>query len=161
MSHPTRCKLAADWTADFAAIAKWPHATFTTIHTYSTYECFSLSIVIEPAVKAGLRIWPTVFHGASFDDDKNALVNAIKQHGSGWLVGVSVGNEALRAGYPAKHLAEEIYDIRRTLSALRLSHIPVGMNDNEVRCINLYVELVLSIKHNSANLARSSKQGSH
>ena len=103
---------------------------------------------------AGFGIWPTVFQGSQFNADKAALADAINEFGSQWLVGVSVGNEALRTGYKSEDLATEIWAVRELLENMGIEGVVVGLNDNEV-CAGLEALLKIADVLDIANHTRS------
>lgn len=113
------CKTQADWRAAFEAVKALPNGINTARLFYSN-ECNSLANAVPEALAAGLHILVGVDDKDSdFEAEKGALLDAIEQHGWGWIAAVSVGSESLYRGDigPAS-LAAKIRDVRGMLQAL-------------------------------------------
>jgi glucan endo-1,3-beta-D-glucosidase/glucan 1,3-beta-glucosidase len=126
------CKSTQDWTDEFNAIKSW-NPEFTAIKLFSTTDCSTLANAVPAAKATGLKIWAGVWavDKEKFGREKAGLEQAIRDHGTEWLVGVNVGSESLyRKEIHPGVLAEQIWDVKGMVqTALGASHIPVGSAD--------------------------------
>ena len=125
------CKTTADWTKDFQVMAGLP-GHFTSARLYASSDCNTLQNAVPAAIATGTKLLVGVWteNWQHFDAEKQALLNAIKQHGHDWIISVSVGSEDLyRGDTNANTLAGQIYDVRGMLSTVGGSGIQVGHVD--------------------------------
>jgi len=134
------CKSAADWLASFQRIKQWsdlnagsPKARLNHVKIFTTSDCNALANAIPAAKATGLKIWAGLwtFPEEKFKQEKAALEAAIRQQGTGWLAGVSVGSESMyRKEYPGWKVADMIYDVKGMVQgSLGAPNVPVGTAD--------------------------------
>lgn len=108
------CKSQADWKTAFNTLKGLP-GHFTSVRLYASSDCNTLENAVPAALATGMQILVGVWteDDTHFNNEKQALLTAIQQHGSGWIIAVSVGSEDLYRGNtnPAK-LASQINDVR-------------------------------------------------
>ena len=108
------CKSQADWTTTFNTLKGLP-GYFTSVRLYASSDCNTLENAVPAALATGMQILVGVWteDDTHFNNEKQALLTAIQQHGSDWIIAVSVGSEDLYRGdtNPAK-LASQINDVR-------------------------------------------------
>ncbi|PWW77787.1 Glycoside Hydrolase Family 17 protein [Tuber magnatum] len=126
------CKSTQDWIDEFNKIKSWS-SEFTTVKLFSTSDCWALANAVPAAKATGLKIWAGVWavDRAKFEREKAALEQAIKDHGTDWLVGINVGSESLyRKEIHPGVLTEQIWDVKGMVQiAHGASHIAVGSAD--------------------------------
>ncbi|BFZ65036.1 hypothetical protein YB2330_006199 [Saitoella coloradoensis] len=124
------CKSPSDWGYEMSTIKSWG---FDTLRLYASSDCNTLANAVPAAQAAGVKlmagVWAT--DATHFDTEKQALLGALQQYGSHWLVGVSVGSEDLyRGDVSASQLAQQIYDVRGMVQGPGgASSTPVGHTD--------------------------------
>jgi len=127
-----QCKTQADWEKDFNTMKALPGG-FTSMRVYASSDCNTLANAVPAAINTGGQILASVWtqDEAHFEREKQALLTATQQHGTGWLVAVTVGSEDLyRKETSASRLAEQIYDVRGMLTTVNGgSSIQVGHVD--------------------------------
>jgi glucan endo-1,3-beta-D-glucosidase len=114
------CKTQVDWAKDFSTMAALP-GHFTSARVYASSDCNTLANAVPAALAAGVTILAGVWteDNAHFEAEKAALLAAVRAHGVGWLVAVSVGSEDLyRHEITASSLAQKIYDVRGMMSTV-------------------------------------------
>ncbi|OCL08470.1 glycoside hydrolase family 17 protein [Glonium stellatum] len=108
------CKTQADWQTVFNTLKGLP-GYFTSVRLYASSDCNTLEYAVPAALATGIQILVGVWteDDTHFNNEKQALLTAIQQHGSDWIIAVSVGSEDLYRGdtSPAK-LASQINDVR-------------------------------------------------
>ena len=125
------CKTQADWVADFKNLQALP-GYFSSARLYASSDCNTLANAVPAAISTGISLLVGVWteDATHFNNEKQALLNAIKQYGHDWIVAVSVGSEDLyRGDTNADTLAGQIYDVRGMLSTVGASSIQVGHVD--------------------------------
>jgi len=126
-----QCKSQADWEQDFHLMAKLP-GHFNSARLYASSDCNTLANAVPAAVKTGTKLLVGVWaeDDTHFEAEKQALLEAIQQHGHDWIVAVSVGSEDLyRGDTTASKLATQIYDVRGMIGSLGAGHKKVGHVD--------------------------------
>jgi len=108
------CKSQADWETAFNTLKGLP-GYFTSVRLYASSDCDTLENAVPAALATGSQILVGVWteDDTHYNNEKQALLNAILQHGSSWIIAVSVGSEDLYRGNtsPAT-LASQINDVR-------------------------------------------------
>jgi glucan endo-1,3-beta-D-glucosidase len=107
--------------------------SFSSMRVYASSDCNTLANAVPAAIKTGGQILASVWtqDEGHFEQEKQALLTATQQHGTGWLVAVTVGSEDLyRKETSPSFLAQKIYDVRGMLSTvIGGSNIQVGHVD--------------------------------
>ena len=125
------CKSQADWEADFSNIQALP-GFFSSARLYASSDCNTLANAVPAAIatKTSLLVGVWAEDATHYNNEKQALLAAIKQYGHDWIIAVSVGSEDLyRSDTNADALAQQIYDVRGMLSTVGASSIQVGHVD--------------------------------
>lgn len=125
------CKTQQDWARDFAVLQSLP-GHFTSARLYASSDCNTLAEAVPAAVASGSTLLVGVWteNSAHYEAEKQALVQAVQQHGTGWLIAVSVGSEDLyRGDTDAVTLAGQINDVKNMLHGLGAANIEVGHVD--------------------------------
>lgn len=125
------CRSEADWEFAFNKIAGFP-GNFRNVRLYASSDCNTLVNAVPAAIRTGTTLLVGVWtqNDAHFEAEKQALLQAIQQHGSDWILSVSVGSEDLyREETDASTLAAQINDVRGMLWGLGASGISVGHVD--------------------------------
>lgn len=125
LADGTTCKTPSDYLSAYQTLKSFPNS-INSARLYSSWFCNTLSNALPSAISTDTKLLAGVSL-ANFDNEKGALLAAVKKYGFDWMVGVSVGSEDLYRGTvsPAT-LAEMIYDVRGMLSE-------VSGYSNEVR----------------------------
>ena len=108
------CKTTAQWTTAFNKLKALPQH-FNTVRLYASSDCNTLANAVPAAINTGTKILVGLWteDDAHFQAEKDALEAAINQHGSDWILAVSVGSEDLyRGDTSADKLANQIYDVK-------------------------------------------------
>lgn len=108
------CKSQADWENSFRKLQSLP-GYFTSVRVYSASDCNTLANAVPAALATGSQILVGVWteDDTHFNTEKQALLDAILQHGSSWIIAVTVGSEDLyRGDTTADKLASQINDVR-------------------------------------------------
>jgi len=108
------CKTQAQWNAAFKRLQALP-GHFSSVRIYAASDCNTLVNAVPAAIATGTRLLVGIWteDQAHFAAEKQALINAIKAHGSSWIIAISVGSEDLyRNDTTASTLAGQIYDVR-------------------------------------------------
>jgi glucan endo-1,3-beta-D-glucosidase len=114
------CKTAGQWETAFNKLRRLPQ-DINTVRLYASSDCNTLANAVPAAQKTGTKLLVGVWShdGGHFTAEKNALENAIKQHGHDWILAISVGSETLyRHDNTADYLAQQIYDVRGMVRAM-------------------------------------------
>jgi len=125
------CRSEADWEFAFQKIASFP-GNFKDVRLYASGDCNTLANAVPAAIRTGTNLLVGVWteDDAHFEAEKQALLQAIQQYGSDWILAVSVGSEDLyRKDTDAKTLAAKINDVRGMLWGLGASGKSVGHVD--------------------------------
>ncbi|KUJ13846.1 glycoside hydrolase family 17 protein [Mollisia scopiformis] len=119
LADGSTCKSPSDWASVFAQLKKLPNK-INAVRLYSSYTCNTLANAIPAAIASDTFLLVGILSASStYDNEKGALLQAIKAHGWDWLLAVSVGSEDLYRGtISAASLAHQIYDVRGMLSEL-------------------------------------------
>ena len=93
------CRAEADWEKAFNTIKSFP-GNFTSARLYASSDCNTLANAVPAAIKTGMTILVGVWteDNTHYEAEKQALLTAIQQHGSDWILAVSVGSEDLYRG---------------------------------------------------------------
>jgi hypothetical protein len=93
------CRAEADWENAFNTIKSFP-GNFTSARLYASSDCNTLANAVPAAIKTGMTILVGVWteDNTHYEAEKQALLTAIQQHGSDWILAVSVGSEDLYRG---------------------------------------------------------------
>lgn len=125
------CKSTSDWEADFNSIKAMPQG-FTSVRLYAASDCNTLANAVPAALATGIQILVGVWteDSAHYDAEKAALLAAVQQYGSDWIISVSVGSEDLyRGDIHANTLASQIHDVRGMMWGLGAGSVQVGHVD--------------------------------
>ncbi|KAI4234945.1 MAG: hypothetical protein L6R40_006613 [Gallowayella cf. fulva] len=125
------CKTTDDWAHDFSTLQSLP-GYFSSARLFASSDCNTLANAVPAAVASGTTLLVGVWteDKAHFEAEKAALMQAIQQHGTNWIIAVSVGSEDLyRAETDAATLAGQINDVRGMLCGLGACNIQVGHVD--------------------------------
>lgn len=93
------CRAEADWEKAFNTIKSFP-GDFTSARLYASSDCDTLANAVPAAIKTGMNLLVGVWteDNTHYEAEKQALLTAIQQHGSDWILAVSVGSEDLYRG---------------------------------------------------------------
>lgn len=108
------CRTQAQWQTAFKRLKSQP-GYFTSVRLYAASDCDTLARAVPAAIATGTKLLVGVWAEDSnhYAAEKQALINAIKAHGSDWMIAISVGSEDLyRGDTSASTLAGQIYDVR-------------------------------------------------
>ena len=125
------CRSQSDWEFAFNKIASFP-GNFRSARLYASSDCNTLANAVPAAIKTGTTLLVGVWteDNNHFEAEKEALLTAIQQYGSDWILAVSVGSEDLyRGDTNANTLASQINDVRGMLWGLGASSKSVGHVD--------------------------------
>lgn len=114
------CKTQAQWQTAFNKLKGLPQH-MTSVRLYASSDCNTLANAVPAALNTGTKILVGVWteDSAHFKAEKDALEAAINQHGTDWIIAISVGSEDLyRGDTSASTLASQIYDVRGMVRAL-------------------------------------------
>lgn len=125
------CKTQLDWTQDFLTLQSLP-GYFSSARLYASSDCNTLAEAVPAAIASGftllLGVWAE--DGSHYEAEKQALVHAVQQYGTGWIIAVSVGSEDLyRGDTDAATLAHQINEVRELLCKTGACDIEVGHVD--------------------------------
>ena len=125
------CKSQSDWAADFQTVAALPGG-FNSVRLYAASDCDTLANAVPAAASTGTKLLVGVWaeDNTHYENEKQALLAAVQQYGSDWIVSVSVGSEDLyRGDTDASTLASQINDVRGMMWGLGAGSIQVGHVD--------------------------------
>lgn len=125
------CRSESDWEFAFNKIASFP-GNFKNARLYASSDCNTLANAVPAAIRTGTTLLVGIWteDDAHFEAEKQALLEAIQQYGSDWILAVSVGSEDLyRGDTDANTLAAKINDVRGMLWGLGASSKSVGHVD--------------------------------
>lgn len=125
------CKTTDDWTTAFNAMKNLPGG-FDSVRLYASSDCGTLANAVPAAVATGIQILVGIWteDWDHYNTEKGALIEAINEHGTDWIVAVSVGSEDLyRNETDPATLAYQIYDVQGMLSGMGYDSIQVGHTD--------------------------------
>lgn len=108
------CRAESDWEYAFNTIKSLP-GDFTSARLYAASDCNTLANAVPAAIKTGMTLLVGVWteDETHYEAEKQALLTAIQQYGSDWILAVSVGSEDLyRGDTSASTLASQINDVR-------------------------------------------------
>ena len=114
------CRTQAQWKSAFKKLKSQP-GHITSVRLYASSDCNTLQNAVPAAIATGTQILVGVWaeDWNHYNAEKQALVDAIKAHGSNWMIAISVGSEDLyRGDTSASTLAGQIYDVRGMVRAL-------------------------------------------
>jgi len=123
------CKAQSDWQKDFTTMAALPGG-FTSCRLYTTSGCDTLANAVPAALDTGTTILVGVWAEGDYDAEKQALLTAVQEYGSDWIISVAVGSEDLyRGDTDPSTLASQINDVRGMMWGLGAGSIEVGHVD--------------------------------
>lgn len=125
------CKTQAQWAQDFATMQAMPGA-FSSARLFASSDCGTLAQAVPAAVASGTTLLAGIWTEDSghYEAEKAALMQAVKQYGTSWLIAVSVGSEDLyRGDTNATILSHQINEVRSLLGGIGAGHIEVGHVD--------------------------------
>ncbi|KAL8818652.1 MAG: hypothetical protein Q9223_002766 [Gallowayella weberi] len=125
------CKTTQDWARDFSTLQSLP-GYFSSARLFASSDCDTLASAVPAAVSSGTTLLVGVWteNNAHYEAEKAALVKAIQQHGTDWIIAVSVGSEDLyRGDTDAATLARQIKEVKTLLCNLGSCDIEVGHVD--------------------------------
>ena len=105
---------------------------FTSARLYASSDCDTLANAVPAALATGTTLLVGVWTEDSthYAAEKQALLQAVQQYGSSWIISVSVGSEDLyRGDTDASTLASQINDVRGMMWGLGASDIEIGHVD--------------------------------
>ncbi len=111
------CKTREDWAHDFSVLKSLP-GQFTSARLFASSDCGTLANAVPAALaaNAGLLVGVWATDNAHYEAEKAALLQAIQQHGTQWIIAVSVGSEDLyRGDTSAANLASQIREVKSLL----------------------------------------------
>lgn len=114
------CLTQAEWAAAFKKLQNL-HGDFTSVRVYASSDCDTLANAVPAAISTGTKILVGLWteDDSHYSEEKVALEAAISEHGSAWIVAISVGSEDLyRGDITASELADKIYDVRGMVRAM-------------------------------------------
>lgn len=125
------CKTRQDWARDFSVLHSLP-GDFASARLFASSDCGTLANAVPAAIAANTKllvgVWAT--NNAHYEAEKTALLQAIQQYGTGWIVAVSVGSEDLyRNDHSASALASQIREVKSLLCERGACGIEVGHVD--------------------------------
>ena len=133
------CKSQADWETAFNTLKGLP-GYFTSVRLYASSDCDTLENAVPAALATGSQILVGVWteDDTHYNNEKQALLNAILQHGSSWIIAVSVGSEDLYRGNtsPAT-LASQINDVRGMIRSVGANQ-QVGHGELTISYLHIY-----------------------
>jgi len=125
------CKSEQDWERAFRSMQSLP-GHFTSARLFASSDCNTLANAVPAALNTGTQLLVGVWteNTDHYNAEKAALQAAVHQHGTGWIVSVSVGSEDLyRHDTGASTLAGQINEVRNMLSGLGAGGVQVGHVD--------------------------------
>ena len=125
------CKSEQDWERDFRAMQALP-GHFTSARLFASSDCNTLANAVPAALATGTQLLVGVWteNTAHYDAEKAALQAAVQQHGTSWIISVSVGSEDLyRHDTSASTLAGQINEVRNMLAGMGAGGVQVGHVD--------------------------------
>ena len=125
------CKSQPDWTQDFTTLQALP-GFFSSARLYASSDCNTLASAVPAAIATGTTLLIGVWteNDAHFEAEKAALLSAVQQYGTKWLIAVSVGSEDLyRGDTDAATLSNKINDVRGMMCGLGACNIAIGHVD--------------------------------
>ncbi|KAL9629044.1 MAG: hypothetical protein Q9204_005502 [Flavoplaca sp. TL-2023a] len=125
------CKTREDWARDFSTLHTLP-GDFASARLFASSDCGTLANAVPAAIAANTKLlvgaWAT--DNVHYEAEKKALLQAIQQYGTGWIVAVSVGSEDLyRNDHSASALASQIREVKSLLCERGACGIEVGHVD--------------------------------
>ena len=138
------CKSRSDWEHDFRTMAALP-GHFISARLYASSDCNTLANAVPAAIATGTTLLVGVWteDAAHFNNEKQALLAAVKQYGHKWLISVTVGSEDLyRKNTNGKALATQIYDVRGMLRSVGVN-VEVGHVDTWTAWVKPENEVVI------------------
>lgn len=114
------CKTQADWETAFKKLQALP-GYFSSVRLYASSDCNTLANAVPAALATGTQILVGVWteDATHYNNEKQALIDAINAHGHDWIIAISVGSEDLyRGDTDANTLAQQIYDVRGMVRAM-------------------------------------------
>ncbi|KAI9840410.1 MAG: hypothetical protein M1837_001623 [Sclerophora amabilis] len=125
------CKRQSDWEKDFKTMQGLT-GYFSSARLFASSDCGTLANAVPAAIGTNTQllvgVWAT--NQDHYNAEKAALRSAIQQHGSDWIVAVSVGSEDLyRGDIPASTLVSQVNDVRQLLSSVGAAKVQVGHVD--------------------------------
>jgi exo-beta-1,3-glucanase (GH17 family) len=112
-----QCRSENDWQLAFERLATLPGG-FENVRLYASGDCNTLENAVPAAIRTGTKLLVGVWtqDAAHFDSEKQALLRAVQEYGSEWILAVSVGSEDLyRKETDPNYLAQQIWDVRGML----------------------------------------------
>lgn len=125
------CRAESDWELAFDKIASFP-GNFRNVRLFASSDCNALANAVPAAIKTGTKLLVGVWteDDSHFDAEKQALMQAVQQHGKDWILAVSVGSEDLyRQEASPDVMAQKIYDVRGLLGSIGAGDKRVGHVD--------------------------------
>lgn len=125
------CRAEKDWEFAFNKIASFP-GKFRNARLYASSDCNTLANAVPAAIKTGTKLLVGVWteDEAHYNAEKQALLQAVQQHGKDWILAVSVGSEDLyRKETTAQTLAGQINDVRGMMWSIGASDKSIGHVD--------------------------------
>lgn len=139
------CKTRADWERDFRVLQSLP-GRFSSARLFASSDCGTLANAVPAAIATQTTLLVGVWteDDVHFNNEKQALLAAVKQYGHKWMVSVSVGSEDLyRGDTNGNKLASQIYDVRGMLASVGAGSVQVGHVDTWTAWVNRENEVVI------------------
>lgn len=111
------CRTENEWQLAFERLQSLPGG-FPNVRLYASSDCDTLKNAVPAAIRTGTKLLVGVWtqDAAHFEAEKQALLQAVQQHGNDWILAVSVGSEDLyREETDPNQLAQQIWDVRGML----------------------------------------------
>lgn len=139
------CKTREDWEKDFRVLQSLP-GRFSSARLFASSDCETLANAVPAAIatKTTLLVGVWTEDDVHFNNEKQALLAAVKQYGHKWIVSVSVGSEDLyRGDTNGNKLASQIYDVRGMLASVGAGSVQVGHVDTWTAWVKRENEVVI------------------
>jgi exo-beta-1,3-glucanase (GH17 family) len=88
LADGSTCKTPSDYLTAYQTLKSFPNS-INSARLYSSWSCNTLANALPNAISTDTRLLAGVSL-SNFDNEKGALLAAVKKYGFGWMVGVSV-----------------------------------------------------------------------
>ena len=155
------CRTQSDWQLAFERLATLP-GSFKNVRLYASGDCDTLANAIPAALNTNTKLLVGVWtqDAAHFEAEKQALLNAVLEYGSEWMLAVSVGSEDLyREETSAEELVRQIWDVRGMLGSVGAGAVRIGHVDTWTAWVDLKNRAVVEASDFIGNDAYSYFEG--
>jgi len=132
------CRAQSDWEFAFNTIASFP-GHFTSARLYASSDCDTLANAVPAAINTGTTLLVGIWteDDTHYEAEKQALLEAVQEYGSDWIIAVSVGSEDLyRGDTTPSTLASQINDVRGMMWGLGAGSVQIGHVDTWTAWVN-------------------------